>query len=301
MLQVAVDGAVGNPGQARNKLVPQSRDLHPVLLHMGAGLLQCRRHTGNAGDILRSGPLAPLLGAALDDVHQRDTAPDVQRTHALGAVELMAGQAQHIDVLGLDIDGQVARRLHGVGMEQHALLPAHGADLLNGQDTADLVVGVHHRHQTGVLPDGVRHLLSGDHAVFMNRQQLHLKTLLLQLFQGVENGVMLESRGNNVHLPLAAADGGGGQQCLVVGLAAAGGEDDLPGLAVQAPGHGLPALHQQLCRPLTHAVQTGGIAEVLLHGRQHGIQRRLAHLCGGRVICVNSHRIFLPVSGVITY
>ena len=36
---------------------------------------------------------------------------------------------------------------------------------------------------------------------------------------------------------------------------------------------------------LTHAVQTGGIAEVLLHGRQHGIQRRLAHLCGGRVIC----------------
>ena len=75
-----------------------------------------------------------LLGAALEDVHQGDAAPDVQRTHALGAVELVAGEAQHINVLGLDVDGQVARRLHGVGVEQNALFPAHGADLPHMQE-----------------------------------------------------------------------------------------------------------------------------------------------------------------------
>ena len=205
----------------------------------------------------------------------------------------MAGEAQHINVLGLDVDGQVTRRLNGVGVEQNALFPAHGADLLNGQDAADLVVGVHDRHQAGILPDGVGHLPGGDHAVFVDRQQLHLEALLLQLLQGVENGVVLEGGGDDVHLALAAADGGGGKQGLVVGLAAAGGEDDLTGLAVQAPGHGLAALHQQLRRPLAHAVQAGGVAVVLLHGGKHGVQGRPAHPGGGRVICVNSH-LYIP-------
>ena len=111
------------------------------------------------GTIFRAGPLAPLLGAALDDVGQGDALPGVQHAGALGTVELVAGEGQHVDVLLLDIDVQVARRLHGVGVEQDALFLAHRADLRNGQDGADLVVGVHDGHQAGVGPDGVRHLL----------------------------------------------------------------------------------------------------------------------------------------------
>ena len=41
---------------------------------------------------------------------------------------------------------------------------ADGADLRDGQDGADFVVGVHDGHQAGVRPDGVRHLLSRDGA-----------------------------------------------------------------------------------------------------------------------------------------
>ena len=113
--RVAVESAVGDLGQPRNELVPQSRHLGPVLLHVGAGILQRSGHGGNAGDVLRTGPLAPLLCAALDDVGQGDALPGIQHTGALGTVELMAGEGQHIDILLVDIDVEMTGGLHGVG------------------------------------------------------------------------------------------------------------------------------------------------------------------------------------------
>ncbi len=55
----------------------------------------------------------------------------------------MAGEGQHIDILLVDIDVEMTGGLHGVGMEQDTFFPADRADLRNGQDGADLVVGVH--------------------------------------------------------------------------------------------------------------------------------------------------------------
>ena len=130
--------------------------------------------------------------------------------------------------------------LHGVGMEQDTFFPADRADLRNGQDGADLVVGVHGGDQTGVGADGVRYLLGSDGADGAHRQQLDLKAFLFQLFQGVENGVMLKGGGDDVLLALALTDAGGGDQSLIVGLAAAGGKGDLSGRAAQTGGHGLP-------------------------------------------------------------
>ena len=106
--------------------------------------------------------------------------PRTYRAPALGAVELVAGEAQHINVLGLDVDGQVARRLNGVGVEQDALFPAHGADLLNGQDAADLVVGVHDGHETGVRAKGALHLLRRDRADGADGQKLDLESLFFK-------------------------------------------------------------------------------------------------------------------------
>jgi len=86
----------------------------------------------------------------------------------------------------------------------------------------------------------IRYLLGGDGADGAHRQQLDLKAFLFQLFQGVENGVMLKGGGDDVLLALALTDAGGGDQSLIVGLAAAGGKGDLPGCAAQTGGHGLP-------------------------------------------------------------
>ena len=277
---------MGDLGQPRNELVPQSRHLGPVLLHVGAGILQRSGHSGNAGDVLRTGPLAPLLCAALDETGDGYALPDIQSTYALGAVELVAGETQHIDVLGLDVNGQMSHCLYGVGVEQHARLPAYGADLLDGEDAADLVVGVHHRHQTGIRPDSLLHLLGGNGAGVAHRQQRHLEALLLQTLQGVEDGVVLKGGGDDVLLALQPPQLRSGQQRLIVGLTAAGGEEDLTGLAVQASGHGLTGALQQLGGVLAHTVQAGGVSVVVLQRRQHGGQRHRAHLGGSGIICV---------------
>ena len=237
---IAVQGAVGNLRETGDKLVPQCGDLGGVFVDVIAGLLQRSGQTHDAGNVFRTGPLAPLLCAALDDVGQGDALPGIQHAGALGTVELMAGEGQHIDVLLIDIDVEMTGGLHGVGMEQDTFFPADRADLRNGQDGADLVVGVHGGDQAGVEADGVRYLLGGDGADGAHRQQLDLKAFLFQLFQGVENGVMLKGGGDDVLLALALTDAGGGDQSLIVGLAAAGGKGDLPGRAAQTGGHGLP-------------------------------------------------------------
>ena len=258
---------------------------------MTAGLLQRRCQTHDAGDVLRAGALAALLRAALDDVGQGDTLPGVQHAHTLGAVELVAGQGQHVDVLLLHVDVQVPGGLHRVRVEQHALFVAHPADLRDGQNGADLVVGVHDGHQTGVLPDGVRHLLRRDGTGAAHVQQRDLEALFFQLLQGVQHRVVLEGGGDDVLLALALTDPRRGDDGLVVGLAAAGGECDLPEAAPQTVRHTPPRVGQRLRCPLPYGVQAGGIAVYVLKIRCHGRQSLVAHPCGGRVICIDLHRI----------
>ena len=198
----------------------------------------------------------------------------------------MAGEGQHIDVLLLHVDVQMAHGLHGVGVEQDALFMADRADLRDGQDGADFVVGVHDGHQAGVRPDGVRHLLGGDGADGANRQQFHLEALFFQLLQGVENGVVFKSGGDDVLFALALADACGGDQSLIVRLAAAGGKGDLTGRTAQTFSHGLPCALQGFGGLLPQPVQAGGVAVMGLHVGQHGVDGRAAHFCRCSVIRV---------------
>ena len=92
----------------------------------------------------------------------------------------MGGEGEHVDVHSLHIDGQVPRRLNGVGVEQNPRLPADRADLCYRLHGADLVVGKHHGDQAGIRPDGLLHLLRRHHAVRRNIQQCYFIPLLLQ-------------------------------------------------------------------------------------------------------------------------
>ena len=291
MHRVAVQRAVGDLTQSRDQLVPQLCQPGGVLVDVPAGLLQRRRQTHDAGDVLRAGPLAAFLRAALDDIGQGDALPGIQHAHALGAVELVAGQGQHVDVLLLHVDVQVARRLHRVGVEQHALLVAHLANLRDGQDRADLVVGVHDGHQTSVLPDGLRHLLGGDGACGTHVQQRHLKALFFQLLQCVQHRVVLEGGGDDVILALSLADPRRRDDGLVVGLAAAGGERDLLKAAPETVRYPPPCVRQRLRGLLAHGVQAGGISVKLLEIGRHSRHGLVAHPRGGRIICIDLHRI----------
>ena len=183
------------------------------------------------------------------------------------------------------------RRLHGVGVEQHARLAADFADLGDRQNGADLVVGVHDGHETGVRAKGALYLLRRDRADGADGQKLDLESLFFKLFERVQHGVMLKSRRNDVLFALARAETRGRENRLIVGLAAAGGEVDLTRRGIQARCDALARILQRLGRLLPDGVQARGVAVDRFHIRQHRVDGRAAHLRGGGVVCVNScHR-----------
>jgi hypothetical protein len=105
-----------------------------------------RAQADDAGDVERAGAHAALVAAAvnlLGKLHARVAAANIQRAHALRPVDLVAGEREQVDVVGLHVDGNLADGLHGVGVEDDALLVAELADLGDGLDDADLVVRVH--------------------------------------------------------------------------------------------------------------------------------------------------------------
>ena len=148
----------------------------------------------------------------------------------------MRGERQQVDVLRLDVNGQMPRGLHGVGVEQHARLAADGADLADRQDGADLVVGVHDGNQARILADGVFHLLRRHGADGADGEKLDGEALFFKLFQRVQHGVVLECGRNDVLFAFAFAEARGGEDGLIVGLAAAGGEVNFARGGVQALG-----------------------------------------------------------------
>ena len=168
----------------------------------------------------------------------------------------------------------MADRLHRVGVEQHARFPAEGADLGHRLHGADLVVGEHYADQRGVGPQGGLHVLRADNSVFVHRQQGDLKSLLFQMLQRVEDGVVLEGGGDQVLFSLPGRRLGRHFQRPVVGFAAAGGEEDLLRAAAEAFRHRGAGVVHRLAGGLPETVQGRGVAVLLGQIRGHGLQHR---------------------------
>ena len=228
----------------------------------------------------------------MDHRFRRNAPAGIQHTHSLGAPELVGGQGQQVNVHGLHVNGQMARRLDCVGVEQSACLPAQRSDLRDGLDGTDLVIGKHHRHQAGIRPQGLPDRLRRHHTVGRNIQQRNCESLLLQRLEGVEDCMVLKLGGEDMALALPGPQRRAGTQSLNIGLAAAGGKGNLPGGGVQIPGKNLPGLHQLLRRPLTGTVEAGGIGVNALEAGQHRSHGRIADGGGGRMIRVNLHGSF---------
>ena len=70
------------------------------------------------------------------------------------------------------------------------MLFADLSDLFDGLDSADLIIGEHHRDETSVFFDGGFQFLRTDESVLMDRQQRHFTAFLFQFLQGVQNGMV---------------------------------------------------------------------------------------------------------------
>ena len=115
-------------------------------------------------------------------------------------------------------------------------------------------------------------------------QQRDFKAFFLQLFQGVQNGMMLKSGGNNVLFSLPGAVSGSGDDGLIVGLTATGGEVNFPGLAAQDSSDTGAAVFQHFLGLLTNGVQGRGVAIEFLTAVDHRLQRRFAYF--GSWVCL---------------
>src|SRR5258707_1000395 len=102
----------------------------------------------DAGNVKSARPQAVLLPAAsyLRDRADR-AAPDVEGTDAFRTVDLVPGKGGEIDAEVVDVEGKRTQRLGSIGVQQDAVFTSNLADLGEGLDSADLVVGVHDRHK----------------------------------------------------------------------------------------------------------------------------------------------------------
>ena len=178
--------------KTRYKPVAQSGDLCGVGVDIGVSLFESRNHADYSGDILRARSLAALLRAALDDIRKPYPPAGIEQSDALWAVKFMSRKGEHVDVLFLDIDVYMTDRLNRVGMEDNTFLPAHRAYLGDGLNAAYLIVGIHDGHEASVLADSIGDLLSRNHAVFMHVQERDLEALFFELFERMQNRVMLK-------------------------------------------------------------------------------------------------------------
>ena len=84
----------------------------PKLRHMGnigcgIGFLAGGGKAADTGEVLGAGTEISLLSAAMDERGKGKARPDVECADALGAVNLVAGDGNHIRAEGLGLEGDL--------------------------------------------------------------------------------------------------------------------------------------------------------------------------------------------------
>ena len=200
----------------------------------GLGHADDARHVGGAG------PAAFLLAAPVEQRADTGALAQVHEPDALGAVELVGAHGEHVDSQFVHVERQLACRLHGIDVEEHAGFAGDLAYLGDGLDGAHLVVGVHDRHQDGVGPDRLAHVFGIDEPAAVHWDTRDLVAALLQVLHAFEHSVVLDGGGDEM-APLLLLRVGGAQDGPVVGLGAAAREVDLLGLGADGLGDRLAA------------------------------------------------------------
>ena len=157
------------------------------------------------------------------------------------------------------VNGHMARALYGVHMQQNAPLPAQVPDAGDRLQSAHLVIGQHDGGQRRIRTNGLENVQHRHPAVPIHGQDGELDSALpFHGVQGVQHGGMLHRGGDHVAAPLPAGGDGPPQQ-EVVPLAAAGGEDDLIFVSIDAPSHLDPGLLKRLSGRPGVAVEGGRV------------------------------------------
>ena len=199
----------------------------------------------------------------------------------------MSGEREQVDVHRFDIDGQMADRLHRVGVEEHLVRLADRADLGNRFHRADLVVRHHDADEDGFGRERLFHLLCRHPAVFVYRQIGHGEALFFQRGAGVQNRVVLDGGGDDM-LALGRKRVRYALERPVIRFRTAGGKIDFLFLCADGRRHLTAGLFQRLLRLTAKGVNAGRVAVDFGHDRQGSLHRLGADAGRRRVVQVDS-------------
>ena len=151
----------------------------------------------------------------------------------------MAGDGEQIDVL--EFAGEIERKfcggLDGVGVDESAVRFGDACDLADRLNGAGFVVGQHHADELRVGPQSGFDLRRVHDTSTIGLDVGNFDAAAFERLSGEEYGVVLDLRRDEVGgLVLVEQDLKNAGEREVVALGSAGGEDDLPGTAVEQRG-----------------------------------------------------------------
>ena len=265
MLRVAVQLQVV---EMREEIVlqlhAQPSGAETLLRHLGPRQFGCLAESDDARDVERSRSHAALVTAAVDDGGDAHAglATDPESADALRPVHLVGADGDRVHLHLLDVEGHLSESLHGVAVEQDALLAAEGTDLGDRLDGPDLVVREHDGNEDRLVGDRCAQLVEGDAAVLLDRQVRDAVALPLEALASIEHGLVLGATGDDV-IAFVLVKFGDPLDGEVVRLGGAGSEDDLLAVSAQERGDLLARLlHRFLGAPAEGVAAARRVAEL---------------------------------------
>src|SRR6267142_6127250 len=166
---MAVEPYVGHAGtDALPQAVAQRREADVLVLQLAPPDLHGLAEAHDTGHVLGPRPAPAFVLAAVLHGLQLGALADPEARHALGPVDLVAGERQQVDAAGVDVELDLAEGLHGIDVERDAALARQRPDRRHRLDGARLAVGVHDRDADRVGLDRPLDLVRVHHAVFVD-------------------------------------------------------------------------------------------------------------------------------------
>ena len=208
----------------------------------------------------------------------------------------MTAGAQHIDIVFVHIDRDLPEGLYGVGVEQDVMFMRDPSDLPDRFDRPDLVVGCHDGNEDRFRRDRFFDRFRIDKTVFVDVEIGDLRAALFEILAGVQHGMMLDLRGDDM-VPFRGISFKSGLERPVVGFTAAGGEIDLIFLCADHVRDLLPCPADRFFASSRDLIKGRGIAVVLRKIREHGRDDFRRGLCGCCIVKINirTHKVKPPV------
>ncbi len=268
------------PSSKRSRRAAIRRD---VAGEMRASDFRRFAETGDSRNVFGAGAAIAFMSAPEKQRLERSIFADVQRAHAFWPVELVCGDREEIDFEFADVDANFARGLHRIAMKINIRFESDAPDFGDGLDGAELVIRVHHGDENGFGAKRAAHILGIDNAVTGDREPGDFDALLFESFDGVEDGVVLDGRADDV-LFFAAHRGDEAENGEIVRLRAAAGKYNFGWLCANERGDGLARGFDGTAGVLAGGMNRAGVAVAFSEERQHRVEDFAVDGSGGVVI-----------------